>query len=205
MKIRIDLKILLYMLLFYFTRQLNLYILVMLFAFLHECAHILIAIFLKFKIVSLEIMPFGFFTNFYISVNDYNKKIGKSNLVELKKIPIALIGPISNLIIIEILGVINRFYTIENLNIMIYANLSLCLFNLIPIYPLDGGRLWKSVLKISLGYVKAEKIMKKISFGTVILLTIFSSILILYLKNIAILLVIIYIWGLIEKKDNRFF
>ena len=205
MKIRIDLKILLYMLLFYFTRQLNLYILVMLFAFLHECAHILIAIFLKFKIVSLEIMPFGFFTNFYISVNDYNKKIGKSNLVELKKIPIALIGPISNLIIIGILGVINRFYTIENLNIMIYANLSLCLFNLIPIYPLDGGRLWKSVLKISLGYVKAEKIMKKISFGTVILLTIFSSILILYLKNIAILLVIIYIWGLIEKKDNRFF
>lgn len=197
MKIRIDLKILFFLILFYFTKQLDIYIFVMIFAFFHELSHILVAVILNFKVLEIECMPLGFFTNLEANIDDYNKKIKKSNLVELKKIFITVIGPISNLIMIGFLYLINIFIVIPKFNIMIYSNLLIFLINILPIFPLDGGRFIKSILKIIFGYEKANKIIKLISYAIVIIFTIIASILILYLKNIAILFIILYLWKII--------
>ena len=204
MRFRIDLKILFFLCLFYFTKQLDLYILVMLFAFIHECAHMLSALFLGFKIEYIELMPFGFFTKLEANIDDYNKKIGKSNMVEFKKIFVILAGPLSNLMIIAVLLFLNKFYIINKLDIMIYSNLLLFLFNILPIFPLDGGRLCKSVFKICVGARKANIAIHEISYVTGIVITVFSSIMILYLKNIAILLIVMYMWGLIRIEKKRF-
>lgn len=201
MKFRIDLKIIFFLLLFFLTKQLYLYILIMLFCLIHECSHILIAKFMGFKIKAVEIMPFGFFTNIQAKIDDYNIKIKKSNLVELKKIGVVIAGPLSNLIIIAILLIFNKSWHIQNLDIMVYSNLIIFMFNMLPIYPLDGGRLCKSIIKICFGPYKAIDLIKKISNTTVIILTVISSILILYLKNWAIVLIIIYLWGLFRKNQ----
>ena len=85
-----------------------------------------------------------------------------------------------------------------NLNVfkglmVIYSNLLLMIFNLLPIYPLDGGRIIKGILHIILGKVKAEKYSNRISFITLILVTFLASIAIYKIENIAIFLIVTFI------------
>ena len=199
MKIRIDLKILFFLALFYFTKQIKIYLLVLGFAFLHELAHMLVGLLLGFKPKLIEIMPFGFSLNLTPKKEDFETKIKKSNLVELKYIYVAVAGPLLNLIIATVFSYIRLKVNSEIIDLITYSNLIIFIFNLIPIYPLDGGRTLYSALKINKGDIIAEKHMNIIKETTIILLTIISSILILYLKNIAILFVIIYLWILTWK------
>ena len=203
MKIRIDLKLLFFLVFFYLTRQIKIYLLVFGFVFLHELAHMIVGLILGLKPLQIEIMPFGFCIKFLPKKEELNIKIRKANLVELKYIYIAIAGPILNLTIAAIFSYISLQSNSEFALLITYSNLLLFIFNLIPIYPLDGGRIIESILKINKGISKTEKQMEIITKTTIILLTIISSIAILYLKNIAILLIIIYLWLLTWKEKQR--
>lgn len=86
--------------------------------------------------------------------------------------------------------------------IAIYSNILIGTFNLLPIYPLDGGRILKGVIGIFLGHEKSKKYIKIISWTSIIVFCIFSSILILYIKNISLVLIVIYIF-IINIKNNK--
>ena len=201
MKIRIDLKILFFLALFYFTKQIKVYLLVLGFAFLHELAHLLVGLLLGFKPQVIKIMPFGFNLQLIPKVEECEIKIKKATLVELKNIYVAIAGPFFNLVIATIFSYIGLKTNNEIDELITYSNLLIFFFNLLPIYPLDGGRVIYSVLKINKGSLVAKKIMNIIKKITIILLTIISSIAILYLKNIAILFIIIYLWILVWKEE----
>lgn len=87
---------------------------------------------------------------------------------------------------------------------IIYTNLLILIFNLIPIYPLDGWRILKGILHINIGKTKAEKYINNISLITTIIITAIFSILILYMKNIAILFIDIYLWYLVIKENLKY-
>ena len=57
MKFRIDLKIFAFLVLFYFTKQIEIYALIMIFAVIHELSHLLMGIILGFKPDSIELIP----------------------------------------------------------------------------------------------------------------------------------------------------
>ena len=99
---------------------------------------------------------------------------------QIKEIVNALSGPIMNLIIIIIANSIK-------INVII-------IFSLIPIYPMDGGKILQEILKILFGEERGIKYTQKISFITIILTTIVASISILYIKSILILLAVVYLW-----------
>ena len=205
MRFRIDLKIFILAILFFITNQIKIYAMIMLFAIIHEFGHLFAGILLGMKPTKIEIKPFGVSINFDINRKDYNIKIKKGNLLEIKKIFVALAGPVTNVFIIIIFMVYNHF----NLNdydklIIIFSNITLIIFNILPIYPLDGGRILKGIIYIFKGKQTAEKYIYGISYTTLIIITIMSSIAILYLKNIAIFLVIIFLWGL-QIKEQRIY
>jgi len=200
MNFRVDLKIIVFLILFYLTNQMKIYLIIMEFALLHELAHLLVGIILKFKPQEMELMPFGFFITLGAKIEDYNKHILKSNMVQLKYIFVAIAGPLLNFILIIILSYTNLKFKQE----MIYANLILLLLNLIPIYPLDGGRIFQSIFRIFLGKKTADKSINILNNTCIVLLTIASSIAILYFKNIAILFVLVYLWNIVIRENKKF-
>ena len=203
MSIKIDLKIFLFGVLFLLTNQIEIYALIMIFALLHELGHLCAGLILGFRLKSIGVNPLGFQIEFKTKTEDYNKKIKQGNELCLKKLVIALAGPLVNLFIILICFFINNKLIISK-EIIIYSNILLAIFNLIPIYPLDGGRILKQVIHIFKGKEESYKKVNSVSKITVILLTIMVSISILYIHNIAFLLILLYLWYLVLKNQKEY-
>lgn len=202
MRFRIDLKIFIFLIIFYFTKQIQIYTYIMIFAFIHEIGHLITGLLMGMKPEKLEIMPFGISVSFKIKPQEYNKKIKKGNYLEIKKIIVAIAGPLTNFVIIAIASKIKMGIT--QYLMITYTNFLIMIFNLLPIYPLDGGRILKSILHIYFGKRKAEKYINIISKITVCILTLISSIAILYIQNIAIFLIDMYLWYLTITENIKY-
>lgn len=208
MSIKLDLMIIAFLLLFCITSQIEIYLILMLFACIHEMGHLCVGLILGFKAKEIQISPMGMRIEFQPQCQEYNQKIGKGNTLAIKRAMVAIAGPITNFIIIFITTI--SMYMNENLltlnlcTTIIYANFLIGFFNLIPIYPLDGGRIIKEILHITKGLKKSYTYTYKISKIVVIFLTAISSIAILYIQNISIIIILIYLWGLVILERKKY-
>lgn len=158
-----------------------------------------LGIFLGMKPNKIEIMPYGFSISFKTLVKDYNKKIKNASLIELKKIIVAISGPAINILIMVYTILHKSFLSNE---IVIYSNLTIAIFNLLPIYPLDGGRVLKSLIHIFFGGMTATILINRVSYVATLLITLIGSIAVYYFENIAIFIIIVFLW-LLRIKENK--
>ena len=211
MSIKIDFKIFLFLFLFLITSQIEIYITLMIFAIIHELGHLLMGLILGFKTEEIKLSPVGIQIKFKVSSEEYNIKINKGTPLCIKRAIIALAGPITNFIIaviVIILGKINiNLQSTYMYQILIYSNFLIAMFNLIPIYPMDGGRVLNEIIKLFFGNKVAYKITYIVSKTILITLTAISSIVILYINNISIVIILAYLWYLeimeIRKYNRR--
>ena len=139
----------------FFTGYLENVLLSFLVVLLHEGAHTVIARLLNYKIENIEIFPFG-------GVARIEETIVLDPRHEML---IALAGPVFNFILVILAYQIDYFIQKphELLNLFIYTNLIIGIFNLIPIIPLDGGRIIRAYLSFLIGVKRSTKIVVRIS------------------------------------------
>lgn len=85
MRVRIDLKIFIFLFLFFITKQINIYLIMLLFCAVHEFGHIVAGLILKLKPERLEILPYGLSISFKVNPDDINKKIKKRKFARNKE------------------------------------------------------------------------------------------------------------------------
>ncbi len=122
--------------------------------FLHEYSHYFVAKKLGYKLNKILFMPYG------VSLNG-----SAVNMSRQHEFWIALAGPLCN-IILAIVSIClwwcfpaTYFYT-EN---FVMSNLSLGLFNLLPFFPMDGGRLLVATISGRVSKLKVLRAMKIVS------------------------------------------
>ncbi len=152
---RINLSIhpLFYLLGFYYaiTGQIFIFVICTVTAIIHEMGHSFVASNLGYRLNKITLMPFGA----VVAGNTEGLKF-------IDEIKIALAGPIINIAVslffVAIWWIYPEFYAYSD--IIVSANLSMALINLLPIFPLDGGRIIFCFLADKFGYDKSFAINK---------------------------------------------
>ena len=147
---------------------------------IHEFGHIFIGYLLGFKVIKINVYPCGLLTVFDMKIND---SIFKDFLI-------ALSGPLFQLIGYFF---IKKYYSIH---------LFLIVFNLLPIYPLDGSKILSDLLYIIFPYKVSNEILFFVSYIVCIFILCFF----LYNFNlIYILIFIVLFFKVLEFYINRKF
>ncbi len=117
---------------------------------IHEMAHILIARLFHYPIDEIIIYPFG--------LSAQISYIGFGNLIQ--EVMIICAGPLMHVFIPYFLQLWNQQGFISNtfLSYLLQMNVSIFIFNILPIYPLDGGRLLQTFFHCFLPFTIANKL-----------------------------------------------
>jgi stage IV sporulation protein FB len=128
------------------------------FAIIHELAH-LVALY-KFGVVINEFKISLFGAN--IKTENYKKTSIKNEII------ILLAGVTANLFFAVFFSVLNYFIKSEIAQNIFLINLSLFIFNLLPFYNFDGGKIIELLLKTKLNEKTADFLISCISFVVLI-------------------------------------
>lgn len=130
---------------------------------LHELVHYLTAVAFGYSGFDLRILPIGA----VLKLNDLDEATPKQDMI------ISISGPMFNLILASALLIINKNIPNHSLIYFIESNLALGLFNLIPAFPLDGGRILRDCLSMKTFYKRANELTIKFSILVGFLMIVF--------------------------------
>lgn len=120
---------------------------------LHECAHARVAKKLGYELNIIKLMPYG------------AALCGDVQLKPKHEVMIAVAGPMFNLFVAVVIAavwwVLPSSYMFTQA--FCYANVYIGLFNLLPVYPLDGGRVMLALLSEKIKHGKAYTVMRIVS------------------------------------------
>lgn len=116
--------------------------------FLHETAHLVTALGFGYCPFQIELFPFGGVAR--LEPSFFNDPVAEAAT--------ALAGPAESILLALFLRSFAPFLHLTVLEDWARINLGLGLFNLLPFFPLDGGRILRAFLARRLGYKKATRL-----------------------------------------------
>ena len=127
---------------------------------------------------------------------------------------VALAGPVVNIVIALVLGLVLWFYAphilpdIGNdytsffvkrsnfLPLLFMLNLFMAGFNMLPVFPMDGGRMFRALMSIRMGRVKATRVASIVGQVAAVIFLIFA----IYMKGIIIGLISIFVFFMARQE-----
>lgn len=135
------------------TGRIALFLIYTISAVSHELGHSLVASGMGYRLNKVTLMPFGAMVS------------GETEgMRERDEILIALSGPLLNLLVGVLFNALWWTFpeTYAFTDVIAEANFSLALINFLPVYPLDGGRIFFASLSLMMDRKKAKKISKAV-------------------------------------------
>ncbi|MGM0405107.1 MAG: CBS domain-containing protein [Thermoplasmatota archaeon] len=118
--------------------------------FIHEMAHSIVSIKSGFKVDEISLWLFGGVSKMEDMPTDPNLEIKISAVGPLSSIGLGILAFAGGMLITQSIVVFILFY-------LSFINFFLAGFNLIPAFPMDGGRILRAILAKKYSYVKATK------------------------------------------------
>lgn len=147
MRIKLNVFFILFLFVSYYIGWLQHSLILFLSVVLHELGHVLAARRLKLKVYEVELLPYGGAAR----MEEPSKFGGAAEAL------ISAAGPLTSLIL-ALLGYFFCGFSAIFEHIFKY-NLILCIFNLFPVIPLDGGRIARNLMIFFMGYRQATRIL----------------------------------------------
>ena len=141
-----------------FTGNIRDFLVFNLIVFVHELGHIFAGVIFSWKIEKVIILPFGGLTIF----NNY------INTSLLEQFVVTLMGPLFQIVFYL---VISHFFVLSG--VVSYYNFVLLIFNLLPIYPLDGSKFLYVFLCFLFPFKYSHLLLCFVSFLFIVLVLIF--------------------------------
>lgn len=166
-------------------------------AVVHELGHSFVAANAGYKLNRITLMPFGAVVSGNID--------GLKPVDEMK---IALAGPFTNiavgLLFLATWWIFPETYAYTD--IVAEANFSMALINFLPVFPLDGGRVFSSYLSQKVGKEKAYKICKASGITVSLILLVLFSVSAFYTFNFSLMFFSLFVFfGALDKhKENKY-
>ena len=137
-KIKWHFSFFLYLILAIFGGLIKEVFIVLILLIMHELGHFFFLRLFKYEVKEVDVFPFGLIMTFSEHKNDFN----------YKKVLISSGGIIGNLILCFLLFPFQNWFI---------ANVFILIINLLPIFPLDGGRIMSSILQYLIPYKYSKK------------------------------------------------
>ena len=157
----------------------------------HEFGHFLTGVLFKWKVDKICIYPYGGCTKFDTLVN--------INYVE--EFIVLIMGPVFQIVFYLL---IKKYLTYADYLILKKYNYAILIFNLLPIYPLDGGRLFNFFFCLFFPYKKSLYLSIYLSIIIFILLFIYSRSISYYIVLFFLIFKVIKEYKNIKYYCNKF-
>jgi Zn-dependent protease len=181
-----------------------LFVLLFICVLIHELSHTVVALRNKVKVTKIILLPIG-----GASIID------EVNIDPRVEFNLSIAGPLMSLLLASIFGMAAVVFppgaTSQALNLMFELNAILGVFNLLPAFPADGGRVFRSYLEKKYDEYKATELAVKASKYVMVIFTIGTLAYVMlisapfYLKEFIFLwnmLVVVFLYGGAESESE---
>ncbi len=127
----------------------------------HELAHMTACWLMKKKVIAVRLLPVGL----NAVLDEYGCRSAERIIIYASGPALSLFFALVGLLLKSVLDIGS-----ENVDFFIFSNIYIAFFNMMPILPLDGGKILKEIFEIYLGLFTAAKYLRRVSFSFSVLL-----------------------------------